>query len=63
MKTLSLARHARTPDDGLDFHRLLETMPAAAYSTDADGLITYFNRRAVEAGGREPRRNDPLDRY
>ena len=48
---------------GLDFHLLLEAMPAAAYSTDAEGLITYFNRRAVQAWGREPRLHDPLDRY
>ncbi len=49
--------------DGLDFYRLLETMPAAAYSTDAEGLITYFNQRATLVWGREPRRNDPVDRY
>ncbi len=49
--------------DGLDFYRLLETIPAAAYSTDADGLVTYFNRRAAQVWGREPHLNDPLDRY
>jgi PAS domain-containing protein len=38
-------------------------MPAAAYTTDAEGLITYFNRRAVELWGREPKVNDPVDRY
>jgi PAS domain-containing protein len=38
-------------------------MPAAAYTTDAEGLITYFNRRAVEVWGREPKLNDPIDRY
>jgi PAS domain-containing protein len=48
---------------GLDFRRLLETLPAAAYSTDADGLITYFNQRAAEIWGREPKLCDPLDRY
>ncbi len=45
------------------FRRLLEVMPAAAYTTDATGLITYFNRRAVEVWGREPQLNDPIDRY
>ncbi|HWG42500.1 MAG TPA: hypothetical protein VN688_06900 [Gemmataceae bacterium] len=44
-------------------HRLLEVLPAAAYTCDAEGLITYFNRRAVEIWGREPKVNDPIDRY
>jgi PAS domain-containing protein len=43
--------------------RLLDVLPAAAYTTDAAGLITDFNRRAVELWGREPLRNNPLDRY
>lgn len=47
----------------LEFRRLLEKLPAAAYTCDAGGLITYFNRRAVELWGREPRLNDPVDRY
>ncbi len=47
----------------MGFRRLLEAMPAAAYICDADGLITYFNQRAVKAWGREPKRHDPLDRY
>lgn len=47
----------------LDVHRLLEVLPAAAYTTDSEGLITDFNRRAVEYWGREPKRNDPQDRY
>jgi PAS domain S-box-containing protein len=45
------------------FHRLLDVMPAAAYTCDPDGLITYFNRRAAEVWGREPKLNDPEDRY
>jgi PAS domain-containing protein len=49
--------------DGLDFHHLMETMPEAAYSTDAEELITYFNRRAAAIWGREPQRHNPLDRY
>jgi PAS domain S-box-containing protein len=47
----------------LDIYRLLDALPAAAYTCDAEGLITYYNRRAVEAWGREPRLNDPADRY
>jgi PAS domain-containing protein len=45
------------------FRRLLEVMPAAAYTCDAEGLITSFNRRAAEVWGREPKLNDPVDRY
>jgi two-component system, LuxR family, sensor kinase FixL len=47
----------------LEFHRLLDKLPAAAYTCDAEGLITYFNRHAVALWGREPKLNDPLDRY
>ena len=45
------------------FRRLLEVIPVAAYTCDAEGLLTHFNRRAVELWGREPKLNDPLDRY
>src|SRR5437660_12842173 len=50
------------PSD-LQFRQLLETLPAGAYTCDAEGLITYFNRRAVELWGREPKLNDPADRF
>ncbi len=43
--------------------RLLETLPAGAYTCDQDGLITYFNQRAAEIWGREPRLNHPGDRF
>lgn len=46
-----------------ELRRLLEKLPAAAYTCDADGLITYFNPRAVELWGRAPALDDPLDRY
>jgi PAS domain S-box-containing protein len=45
------------------FHRLLDKLPAAAYTTDADGLITYFNQSAVQLWGREPRLRDPADLF
>jgi len=48
---------------GPPFARLLEVLPAAAYTCDAGGLITSFNRRAVELWGRAPKVNDPVDRY
>jgi PAS domain S-box-containing protein len=46
-----------------EFHRMLEILPAAAYTCDADGLITYFNQRATRLWGREPKLNDPVDRF
>jgi PAS domain S-box-containing protein len=45
------------------FRRLLDTLPVAAYSCNAEGLITYFNQRAVEAWGRAPALNDPIERF
>jgi PAS domain S-box-containing protein len=33
---------------------LLEALPAAVYTTDAKGRITFFNRAAVEMAGRTP---------
>src|SRR5213592_1339842 len=49
--------------DDSEFHRLLETLPAGAYTCDADGLITYFNAHAIELWGRAPKLNDPVDRF
>ena len=52
------------PSEGeLQFRRLLEKLPAGAYTCDPEGLITYFNQRAVQLWGRAPRLNDPVDRY
>ena len=51
------------PASELAFRRMVEKLPAAAYTCDAQGLITYFNARAVELWGREPKLNDPADRY
>ena len=53
------ARH----QGNLEFRRLLEKLPAAAYTCDATGLITYFNPRALELWGRAPKLGDPVDRY
>ena len=47
----------------LEFRRLLETLPAGAYTCDPQGLITFYNQRAVEIWGREPRLNHPEDRF
>jgi PAS domain-containing protein len=56
------AEAARCPSD-LALRRMVDKLPAAAYTCDAEGLITYFNQRAVELWGREPKLNDPVDRY
>lgn len=36
------------------FRQLLEALPAAIFTTDAEGSITFFNRAAAELAGREP---------
>jgi PAS domain S-box-containing protein len=36
------------------FRQLLEALPAAVYTTDSNGKITYFNRFAAELAGRDP---------
>ena len=35
-------------------HEIVEAIPAAVYTTDAEGRITFFNRAAVEFSGRRP---------
>src|SRR5258705_3962018 len=47
----------------VDFWRLLDALPAAAYTCDAQGRITYYNQRAAAAWGRGPKLNDPDDLY
>jgi PAS domain-containing protein len=39
------------------YQRLMETLPLAAYSTDAEGHITFYNSNAVALWGREPELN------
>ncbi len=65
MQLLSEVRQAGVvPSRGeLEFRRLLEKLPAAAYTCDCDGLITYYNKRAVHLWGREPKLNDAVDRF
>ncbi len=44
-------RAAETEDR---FRQLLEALPAAVYTTDAEGRITYYTQAAVELSGRTP---------
>ncbi len=34
--------------------RILETLPAAIYATDASGVITFYNKAAADLAGRRP---------
>jgi PAS domain S-box-containing protein len=47
----------------MEFCRLLEKLPAGAYTCDNFGLITYFNQHAAALWGRSPKLNDPVDRF
>ena len=40
----------RTQSD-IHFRRLLQGLPAAAYTCDREGLITYYNPRAEQLWG------------
>ena len=42
---------------------VLSLMPAAVYTCDQAGRITYFNQRAAELWGRQPKLNDDEDKY
>jgi signal transduction histidine kinase len=48
---------------GSEFLRLLDKLPAAAYTCDAEGLITYYNQSALHLWGRTPKLCDPADRF
>ena len=45
---------ARLRDSERHLQELLSAMPAAIYTTDAQGRITYFNQAAVDLVGRTP---------
>lgn len=44
----------------ISYRDILEDLPAAIYTTDADGRITYFNKACVEFSGRTPVIGDDL---
>jgi PAS domain S-box-containing protein len=41
-------------DSERQLREILDALPVALYTTDADGRITYFNEAAVELSGRRP---------
>lgn len=45
------------------FRKVLEGLPAGAYTCDPKGLITYYNQQAVNLWGRAPKLNDSEDRF
>lgn len=60
MSTLFESARAACSPDALPhegdrhLHQVLDALPAAIYTTDAEGRITYFNQAAVELSGRRP---------
>jgi PAS domain S-box-containing protein len=58
-----LATTAHPSKAVLSFFGLMEFMPLPAYICDSEGLITYFNQKAKLLWGREPKLNDPVDRF
>jgi PAS domain S-box-containing protein len=49
------AAEARLRDSEHRLKALLEAIPAAIYTTDAQGKVTYYNQMAVELAGRVPK--------
>jgi PAS domain S-box-containing protein len=52
--TAELAAKEQAVESEDRFRQLLESLPAAIYTTDAEGRITYYNKAAIELSGREP---------
>ena len=45
------------------YRTLFDLVPVAVYTCDAKGLIQEHNQHAVELWGREPKRNDPSEKF
>jgi PAS domain S-box-containing protein len=56
--TLTREMENRIRDSERHMRNLLEALPAAVYTTDAEGRITFYNRAAVELSGRTPQLGD-----
>jgi PAS domain S-box-containing protein len=53
--TIDVTDAIRAESRSLEWSRqLLEALPAAVYTTDAAGRVTYYNRAAIELAGRQP---------
>lgn len=52
--------HAMTTlqSDRLQLHDVMNALPAAVYTTDADGRVDHYNQAAVDLWGREPDRSN-----
>jgi PAS domain S-box-containing protein len=56
-------RHASWAAVEASCQAMLDVMPAAVYTCDAQGLITYFNPFAEALWGRAPKLRDRVDRF
>lgn len=56
--TLAHAMENQVRESERHMRNLLEALPAAVYTTDAEGRITFYNRAAVELSGRTPQLGD-----
>jgi PAS domain S-box-containing protein len=45
------------------YRTLFELVPVAVYTCDAEGLIEEYNELAVDLWGRQPKKNDPKERF
>lgn len=60
IQDVTAAKHLedRLREGERQLRNLLEALPAAIYTTDAEGRITFFNQAAVDMAGRTPRQGD-----
>lgn len=56
--TLAHRMEQRVRESEQHMRDLLEALPAAVYTTDAEGRITFYNRACVELAGRTPQLGD-----
>jgi PAS domain S-box-containing protein len=56
MRDITSGRHAQEALRASEqrFRELIEALPAAVYTTDAAGRVTFYNQAAVELAGRAP---------
>ena len=58
-----LQHQANWADGEASWQGILDVIPAAAYTCDAQGLITYFNPVAEALWGRAPKLRDAGERF